>query len=340
MSMSTVDRLVSSVRDAFSALLDQLASGFGGPQPVKAKDDEPLQPLTPRALVIVYDPVVDSASGVKLSKYMDWNNVDDLVAGYTADIAECSGGLVQYRVVERIDVDEFPLKADGFRYDAASFLAVMNQTAPAHDPDLVDYRRIVTDHHLIERITTGDFDEVWLFGFPYCGFYESRMAGRGAFWCNAPPMEGTKQCPHRFVIMGFSYQRGVGEMLEDLGHRAESVLEKVFEHTRGEANLWKRFSRYDQVAPGQAEVGMLHFAPNSESDYDWGNMRMVLSRCDDWLNFPNFQNVVRPVNCADWGNGDIRLHHKWWFNHIPKVAGGTNGIAHNWWKYFIDPNTV
>ncbi len=332
--MSTVGRWVSSVRDAFSAL-----SGFG-PRRVSARDDEPLQPLNPRALVIVYDPAVDSAGGVKLSKHLDWSKVDDLVAGYIADIAECSGGLVQYRVVERIDVDEFPLKADGFRYDAASFLAVMNQAAPAHDPDLVDYRQIVADHHLIERVTNGDFDEVWLFGFPYGGFHESHMAGRGAFWCNAPPMEGTEQCPKRFVIMGFSYQRGVGEMLEDLGHRAESVLDKVFERTRGNVNLWKRFSRYDRVAPGQAEVGLLHFAPNSESDYDWGNARVVSSRCDDWLNFPNFRNAVRQVNCADWGSGDIRLHHKWWFNRIPKVAGGANGIAHNWWKYFIDPNMV
>ena len=338
--MSTVGRLVSSVRDVFSALLDQLVSDFGGPPSEKARDDEPLQPLSPRALVIVYDPVVDSARGVKLSKYMDWNNVDELVAGYIADIAECSDGLVQYRVVERIDVDEFPLKADGFRYDAASFLAVMNQTAPAHDPDLVDYSRIATDHHLIERITNGDFDEVWLFGFPYCGFYESRMAGRGAFWCNAPPMGGTRQCPHRFVIMGFSYQRGVGEMLEDLGHRAESILGKVHERQWGESNLWKQFSRYDKIAPGQAQVGMMHWAPNSLEDYDWGNQTLVPSQCDDWLNFPNLTGAVRQVNCADWGNGDIREHHKWWFKRLPKVAGSINGISNNWWTYVIDPNNV
>ena len=40
-----------------------------------------------------------------------------------------------------------------------------------------------------------------------------------------------------------------------------------------EANLWKVFSRYDQIAPGQAEVGMMHWAPNSVRDYDWGNAR-------------------------------------------------------------------
>ena len=83
---------------------------------------------------------------------------------------------------------------------------------------------------------------------------------------------------------------------------------------------------------------MMHFTPNSVQDYDWGNQTVVPSRCDDWLSFPNFQGLVRQVNCADWGNGDIREHHKWWLKHLPKVAGLTNGIGNNWWSYFIDPN--
>jgi hypothetical protein len=316
----------------------------GGPEPSPTpsiSSDEPLQTLAPRALAIVYDPVLDRATGEKLSQRMNWNRVEDLIPGYIADVEACSGGLVKYRVVERIDADEFPAKADrGFRYTAANYLDVKAGTAPPHDPDWVDYHQIVADYNLLARAANGDFDEVWLFGFPYAGFYESRMAGRGAFWCNSPALENTDQCPRRFVIMGFSYERGVGEMLEDLGHRAESILGKVFERASGDANLWKRFSRYDKTAPGQAEVGMMHFAPNSERDYDWGNTRPVPSRCDDWLNFPNFQNVVRQVNCAEWGNGDIREHHKWWFKRLPKIAGRTNGISNNWWKYIIDPNQV
>jgi hypothetical protein len=191
---------------------------------------------------------------------------------------------------------------------------------------------------LIERIMAGEFDEVWMFGSPYGGFYESRMVGKGAFWCNAPALENTDNCTKRFVIMGFSYQRGVGEMLEDLGHRAESIMTKVYEHQQGDANLWQRFSRYDKVAPGQAEVGMMHFAPNSVQDYDWGNTTVVPSKCDDWLNFPNLQGTVRQVTCTDWGNGAIREHHKWWFKRVPKVAGSINGIRNNWWHYIIQVN--
>ena len=51
-------------------------------------------------------------------------------------------------------------------------------------------------------------------------------------------------------------------------------------------NTWERFTLYDMVAPNNAACGNVHFAPNSEHDYDWGNKRVVWSTCDDWLNYP------------------------------------------------------
>jgi len=88
-------------------------------------------------------------------------------------------------------------------------------------------------------------------------------------------------------------------------------------------------------------LGNVHFAPNSDRDYDWNNSSTVLSECDDWLyNFPNFKGVTRKVTAADWGYGDIREHHKWWLNHFPKAAGRRNGIHNNWWQYIMNPNNV
>ena len=187
---------------------------------------------------------------------------------------------------------------------------------------------------------SGKIDEVWLFGFPYAGYYESIMAGPGAIWCNAPPLPAGPgpQATRRFVIMGFNYERGVGEMLEDLGHRAESTLGHVFADVRGDANLWERFTRYDQTSPERAECGTVHFAPNSVRDYDWGNSRAVPSRCDDWYHYPDFSGTVRPVNSAEWGGGDIRQHHLWWLRHFPHLAGSTAGRLNNWWHYIIDSN--
>lgn len=140
--------------------------------------------------------------------------------------------------------------------------------------------------------------------------------------------------------MGFNVERGVGEMLESFGHRAEAILTKVFERTSGDKNLFARFTRYDKLLPGKAEVGTLHFAPNSQQDYDWNNSRLVSSGCDDWYNFPEFEGRTREVNAAEWGGGDARLHHQWWFRHLPRISGARDGISNNWWEYVVDPQRV
>jgi hypothetical protein len=281
------------------------------------------------------------ASGTKLSRYMRWNNVDDLVKGYISDVLEVSGGLARHEIVQRIDVDEFPAKVDGFRYDSRRYLDVVQHRRPPYMPQEANYYEIIERFNVLQRVADKEIDEAWIFNFPHAGFYESIMAGPGAFWCNAPPLTNTRASGRRFVIMGFSYERGVGEMLENLGHRVESIMHKTFEKLRGEANLWERFCRYEKVSPGRAALGNVHFAPNSVRDYDWGNFSSVLSECDDWLyNFPNFKGIRRKVTARDWGYGDIRRHHKWWLKHLPKTTGQINGIHNNWWQYVMDPNHV
>jgi hypothetical protein len=313
--------------------------------PASTQAQTPLRPIdsasfTPRVLLINIDPIVEPATRQALSSHRRWNRVDELIDGYISDLKECSRGIVQYQVLGRRQVDTFPVKADGFNYAPQQYLGVLEGRIRPHMPDWADYQRIVADFNLYERVANDEIDEVWLFGFPYAGFYESRMAGMDAFFCNAPPLENSARCPRRFVIMGFNYERGVGEMLESFGHRVESIMRKVYERTHSDANMWERFTRYDKIAPGQAEVGNVHFAPNSARDYDWGNPRIVPSRCDDWYNYPNFTGLHRMVNCSEWGDGNIRAHHKWWLHHLPGMAGSNNGIRNNWWAYVADPNTV
>ncbi len=311
--------------------------------PVIAPDspDEAPQLTVLKTLVIVYDPVVEPHTGKKLSEYMHWNKVEDIAKGYMSDVLQVSGGLVRHQIVQRIDVDGFPAKVDNHVYDAQAYLDVVRGIARPYMPQEADYHAIIKRFDILHLVASGEIDEVWVFNFPHAGFYESIMGGPGAFWCNAPPLSHTEASKRRFVIMGFSYERGVGEMLENLGHRVESIMEKTFEKLTGDNNLWQRFTRYEQTHPGKAALGNVHFAPNSERDYDWNNPRTVTSECDDWRdNFPNFKGVTRPVTAADWGNGDIREHHKWWLSHFPRAAGRRNGIHNNWWQYIADPNNV
>lgn len=301
---------------------------------------EPAAIVTRKVLMVVYDPVVEPSTGAKLSQKMNWGRPDTLSAGFLADILDTSNGLARYQVVERVDVNEFPLKADGFRYTAQSYRDVMTGAAQAHQPDLFNYDDFMQRFNILQRVASNEIDEVWIFAFPYAGLYESTIGGLGAFWCNSQPLARTFSCPRRFVIMGFSYERGIGEMHESFGHRAESIMEKVYARHSPQDNLWHKFIRYDKSHPGQSECGNIHFAPNSDRDYDWGNMRLVESGCDDWYHFPNFTGTRRMVNANHWGNGDIRAHHVWWFKHFPKTSGRINGIANNWWQYIMDPNRV
>jgi hypothetical protein len=287
---------------------------------------------------------------------MPWQSPNDLVNGCIQDILEASGGVARYQIAQRVELNEFPAKTDGYCYDPQTYLDVLKGVQPPYMPQEANYQEILTRLNVLPRIAMRDIDEVWLFAFPHAGFYESSMGGAGAFWCNSQPMTWSSKCARRFIVMGFSYERGVGEMLESFGHRAETLVSRVFncqdfvawsyKKSRVPAivgptlNLYQRFTSFDQIAPGNAGIGTIHYAPNSDRDYDWNNPRCVPSNCYDWYNFPKFHNDVRQLNANEWGNGDIRAHHKWWLKHLPKTTGRTDGVANNWWQYIMDPNLI
>jgi hypothetical protein len=326
-----------------NSFLNKLSSFFRPSRAVYPTDNarEPARITQSRVLVIVYDPVMDKASGRTLSQTLKWYRTTDLVTGLLADLILISNGMVRYQIVQRVDADEFPVKTDGFRYTPQTYMDLQRGAGSPHIPQGVSYDAVIKKYNILQRVANNEIDEVWIFSFPHAGFYESTMGGPGAFWCNGPPLKSTEAAGRRFVVMGFSYERYIGEMLEAYGHRAESIMEKTFGKLTGEANLWKRFIRYEKETPGRAACGNIHFAPNSLQDYDWNNPTPVQSECYDWLlNFPNFKGDVRAVRASEWGNGDMRKHHVWWFNHFPRVAGRRNGIHNNWWQYVADPNNV
>jgi hypothetical protein len=158
--------------------------------------------------------------------------------------------------------------------------------------------------------------------------------------------------------MGFNYQRGVAEMLHDIGHRMESIMAYVYDsfdtlqnaynavnpavqppvspaRFLNPRNDFERFLLFEKIAPGRAEVGLVHTPPNADKDFDWLNPNMVSSSGDDWLNYPNLQGTRRTINSSAWGaaaDGGYS-YTKWWFNRVPHVAGSKNGILNNWWRY-------
>jgi hypothetical protein len=293
------------------------------------RGDRPGVPIRLKVAMIVHDPPIPERGEGMLSQVMGWYEANMLAEQYIADLRACSGGIADYQIVMRRYYTDFPVKIDGFRYNSAMYLAAWERRIPFHQPDEADYERLLDQIGLANEIARGEIDELWLFGFPYAGYYESRMIGADAFWCNAPPLR-LPNVQRRYIVMGFNVERDVGCMLENFGHRVESIMAHVYRNHPPERNLWERFTRLD-------ECGNVHFAPSSERDYDWGNPRPVWSRADAWYQFPDLNAPARLMHCTEWGGGDMRLHHLWWLDHLPRVAGETDGVLNNWWQYVLQP---
>jgi len=304
----------------------------------------PPEILTPKVLLLIFNPIIESRGSRRLTEVYGWNNPDNLASQYIGDIKSVSSNFVNYTIVERMEVDAFTTYTDGYSLDDATYLSCWEARNCDHGDagrgqPMIDYQFMTQQYNLCEKLNAGEIDEVWTFSYPYSGFWESTLAGPGAFWYNSPPVTGTT-CNKLLPIMGFSYERGVGEMLEDLGHRTESVMTYVFgSWAPNENHDWNKFTLYDKVAPGKANCGNVHYGPNSLSDYDWANTNYVDSYCDDWYNYPTLQGIKKLVNCTTWGC-EIRGHHKWWLKHLPRAGGTTNGKLNNWWRYIVDYNNI
>ncbi|MBK9385301.1 MAG: hypothetical protein IPN34_10850 [Planctomycetes bacterium] len=309
--------------------------------------EEPV--LQPKVLVLNFDPLVaDGAGGeLRLSKHAGWNDPRLLAEEYRRDLHSASGGYVKHRIVEWRDLDVYPRKVDGFAYDDASYLAA-KAAGQWHDPDRLDYAKLVEEHGLAALVANGTVDEVWMFGGPAFGFYETQMVGPKAYWCNSPGLD-VEEVQRLFVIFGFNYERGVAEMIHDLGHMTESILSHVYEPQVGKwraekrRSAWERFSAYDAKHPGLGGVGNCHFPVNGEKDYDYANPRAVPSNAADWKLWPlplPEPRLTPLVSCETWGGPDHhRSYQRWFFAHLPRRAGrAPDGRLANWWEYLFHLN--
>ena len=141
--------------------------------------------------------------------------------------------------------------------------------------------------------------------FPMQDCMKSHHGGSRAFWCNAPAHGQYSFLQSAIYYHGLQLQREVGEMLPFLCSSRESIMAQVFGcqdflawayrpnrtpatiSAGTDAEFLQRFMLYIKSCPVIAGVGLVHFAPNSKQDYDWGNQTQVNSTCYDWLNFPN-----------------------------------------------------
>lgn len=298
-------------------------------------------------LVLNYDPVLRGQDGKTLREFKKWHEPRAMTTNLVRYIREASGGFAGMRIVDWIDVDAFPVKRDGFRYDEQSFLAMWKDKSKAHKPDSISYAAIFKEHNLVERVQRENITEIWIWGAPYFGAdeYAMKIPGDQVFfptdnvWFYRP--YDIPDCGRAVWVMGFNYERGEAEALHSFGHRCEGILSLtigrgVWTGKAGDTNAWSRFTRQAEKYPDDAQVGNVHGGPNAKSGYDYGQTNIVMSGADDWYNFPELTGAKKPVNCDTWGKPHHLNFMRWWLDHLPKNTGAHEGFYNNWWRYVVD----
>jgi hypothetical protein len=207
---------------------------------------------TRNATVVIYDPLITKSDGTKvtLSTYQNWDDPTQLVDRFKRSIQSMTNGRVKYNVVKTKIINDFPVKADGFKYTQASYLACMADSSQCHAADEANVLATLSTEGVCTDVNSGTTDELWLFGGPYFGYYESQLTGPKAFWYNSPALMGST-CTKLLPIMGFNYERSLPEMVHDMLHRTESTMARVYgswEENRVATN-WDKFALAKAQSP-------------------------------------------------------------------------------------------
>lgn len=293
-----------------------------------------------RVLVLNYDPLVPSENGKHLHEVFGWNNPMQLADEYKRAMEYASGGALQYEIVEWRNLNEIYAQRDGYRYTADEYARNRRAGSGWHDGGGQDYPRLLHEQRVEPLIDAGIIDEVWIFSDHFFGLWEASMAGPGAFNINGGVYQEV-EVQRPFAFYGFSYERGVAEMMHNTSHRTEATLNRVYLgwNLKQPTSNWDKFSANDRQSDGVAGVGTCHWPANAEHDYDYGNPRSVQSWADDFLTYPRLTGRKKPVSCQTWADaGDFhRGYMKWYFAHVPRAPGvNADGRQNNWWKYMYD----
>src|SRR5258708_623214 len=163
-----------------------------------------------------------------------------------------------------------------------------------------DYNQMLLENSVCDLVNSNQIDEVWFMGFGNAGFWEANMTGNGAFWTNGPVVTNTN-CGKPTHIMGFNYELSPDYALHSMGHRIEGISRNFFPSDSREFMIY---------APnGNSSCGNVHFPPNGNADYDYGDEAQTNSDCENW-NY-NHTGTRQNINCPTWGCNQLG-YMTWW----------------------------
>lgn len=254
------------------------------------------------AMVLHYNPHVwRNGEYLTVQQAYHWRDVDELCRNYIEFLKRASGGQVNFSVACKFVLDEFPPDNDPeVTFTPANYDQFLSQGYDMWNHGKADYDTLCNDPRLriIPRVEAGEVDAIWVFPPCNCGFWETAMAGRGAFRANGECYPSVN-CARKFVLYGFGTEphQNAGYMLENTAHMAEVIMRKhiavdwptnhaitgwntlnLMDPNRAvtihHLNDWDYFTVTDSVhwdttlvAPGHSQAGLSHFPPNALANY-------------------------------------------------------------------------
>ena len=319
---------------------------------------EKASPVTAKVALVLLDPVLPEYGYERLHVKFGFRDPVAMSNALVKYFALASDSAVNFVITMTIDcIRTFTAFRGGYLTfaDYKKFLAEPGWPTlkAAQDSLKFDYRALVNYYQLDSLRNAGVIDEVWVYAGPYMGMYESQLLGPDAFWWNSPPIRDGTRLTKLLSVMGLNYERGVDLAYHSFGHRFESAMVQAYSQVQGRpwndtsANPtpWDLFTRINRDIPGGAHIGNVHFPPNGASDYDYGNTTVVTSYAQNWFRYPYLFRQTAQVNVSTWiyktpeplAEGLDQLGYLYWFyNHMPRYRGITDGILNNWWLYFLD----
>lgn len=298
------------------------------------RNDPPTQRII-NVYVLNFDPIIE---GQPLHKYYKMNDPEKLTATFIQDIREVSGGTIEIRIVRQTNIDAYPPRANGVLLTKKEIVDCFKSKGTSSKlclgpPDYKGTLQTVYDRSYgsaCNAMATNLADEVWLWGSAWAA-YEEFIFTDLKKECGLTPTSKI------FPVMGFNYERTVGEMLHSLGHRAENRLTTALgmETWNKFDGNWGRINMGD-VNRNATHCGNVHFPPNANKDYMYDRNLPVVSDCEDWRNYPNLTGQKKTVNNTTWCGADKDCQRgflKWWYGNMPRKPGSYNGYYLNWWHY-------
>jgi hypothetical protein len=334
---------------------------ISGSAPLSVVDDfrgEKVAPMTIKVAVVYQDPTLENSNS--LHEEFHWRDPHLLTAALIKHFREATDSVVNFQIVETVEATRLFTRLRGSYMSVTDYVALLKETGwktlkAASDSGLLafDYREFVKYYNFDTKRNSGQIDEVWVFAAPYLAMYESQLMGPKAFWWNSPAIKDGTALTKLLSVMGLNYERGVDQAFHSFGHRMESAMIQAYQDAQGRSwdpkssdpTPWDLFTRIDKDMPDQAHVGNVHFPPNGTSDYNYGNTTLVTSYAENWYRYPYLFNQHSAVNVQTWyytpgeplAEGLDHLGYlRWWYGHIPRYVGVTDGVLNNWWAYATD----